>query len=162
VHRQLNQKVLDTGATFDQPGCGEASGPEAVPVASEKAGTGSDTAMKFQDAARARIDEDASVVRPRRVSITLFKERLYRVRPRVEHEKVGVEHGTKGRGVVEPLAKGGALQGKGAQTPALERAARPLAKVEKADAANQAGARRVLQAAEGEIRDTTGKVPERE
>ena len=59
--------------------------------------------MKLQKAARDGTDEDPRMVGANRGSIALFKERLYRFRPRVQNQEVGVEHGPKPDRVVEMM-----------------------------------------------------------
>jgi hypothetical protein len=93
--------------------------------------------MKLEDAARGRTDEDDGVVRARRGSITLYKERLYRVRPRVERQEVGVEHGAKGERVVERLRERRALERERAHTPVQKEALGAAREVQEADAPNE-------------------------
>ena len=93
--------------------------------------------MKLEETARNRIHEDAGVVRSGRVSIALYKERLYRGRPRVEGEQVDVEHGAPGDGAVERLRKRRALERQRPQPAGEEKPVGASREVEKTHAAHE-------------------------
>jgi hypothetical protein len=101
--------------------------------------------MKFQNPARDRADEDRGVVRTDRGSITLYKERLYRVRPRVQNKEVGVEHGPKPDRVVERLRERRALARERAHPAGGQEALGAASEVDEAKTAAEADSHAIAQ-----------------